>query len=507
MKGKKYFVSLWAVVVLLVSCNESLEDTYGKYAGDGKIRYIGKCYDLSVTPGWERLNIEWSNSVDEVIDKIKVSWTESGVKRDSLLERTATSCDIRNLKEGTYRIDICAVSKDGDESLMLTNYGRPYTEEHEAIRSFTQAITKFYRVNDHLLFFMDKWNDRLVEINLNYTGTDGEEKVYPLTKEVFQKEFIDLAGVDTRKPMTVTRLGKLDGCADIIRFAPVILGKDLLLTSDFKLAVQQRYGFSDQTEEQKKKLEHFIDTVRVLEFDYDMGSFEDVLYCSKLEKLVLGKNRYLDLVNRIPADISVLYDETRSLTVLDAANRLTGLKIERYNEHYFTQSRAYIQEMGNPVFPTNLTYIQQSVVDEITSSIKDIVGYDSGLKNLLDNDPATWWEPFESNTIRTFELTITLKFPQMVRGFKIVQKVFDPAADPKSSYYLPRDIRLQVSADNIRWTNVTHVNENPIGCGVGERTLLPMAVPREIKYIKAILNDRPYYGQCGIKLADIIPYQ
>ena len=66
----------------MVSC-ESLEDTYKDYAGDGPIRYLGKCMDLTVQPGWNRLIVSWTNSADPVIDKIKVTWSKDGVIKNN----------------------------------------------------------------------------------------------------------------------------------------------------------------------------------------------------------------------------------------------------------------------------------------------------------------------------------------------------------------------------------------------------------------------------------------
>ena len=51
--------------------------------------------------------------------------------------------------------------------------------------------------------------------------------------------------------MTITRLGKLADCPDTIRFAPIVLDDSKVFTSDFKLAIQARYEYTDQTENQK----------------------------------------------------------------------------------------------------------------------------------------------------------------------------------------------------------------------------------------------------------------
>lgn len=60
-----------------------LEDTYSDYAGDGRF-VTKKCFDLSVKPGWQRLIVEWTNSGCHG-EECEVSWSASGVKRDTLL--------------------------------------------------------------------------------------------------------------------------------------------------------------------------------------------------------------------------------------------------------------------------------------------------------------------------------------------------------------------------------------------------------------------------------------
>ena len=97
-------------------------------------------------------------------------------------------------------------------------------------------------------------------------------------------------------------------------------------------------------------------------------------------------------MNPNSVDISTLDNETRSLECLDLLNKVRGLQVDQYNEHYFNISRPYINKKGNPTLP-NLNYIQG---DDIVS-IKDLsVKGDSEdaqeLVNLLDNNPDTWWE-------------------------------------------------------------------------------------------------------------------
>ena len=80
----KKYIGLLIGILTIVSC-ESLEDTYKDYAGNGPIRYLGKCTDLTVRPGWNRLIVNWKNSPDPVIDKIKITWSKDGIVKEQLL--------------------------------------------------------------------------------------------------------------------------------------------------------------------------------------------------------------------------------------------------------------------------------------------------------------------------------------------------------------------------------------------------------------------------------------
>ena len=511
MRNMKYLNAILFIVILCVGCGEDLEDTYKEFSGDGKIRYIAKCSNFEVSPGWKRLHLEWKNGTDAIVDKIKLSWSVLDVKKDTLLPRECTSCDLLNLGDGTYRLDLCAIDKDGHESLVETSYGRPYTENHEIVKTFTNAIIKYYRVGKNLVFYMDKWNEDIIEINLNYVDIYGKKQVYPLSREVFDEEFVTLKEVETDSIITLERKGKLEGCQDTIQFDPIVLGNERTFTSDFKLAIERRYGYSDQTMESKTEFENFIDTVKVLEFDYDISSFEDILYCPQLEKIVLGKNRYIDSRYITSSSCSSLYEHERGgLLVLDKANELLGVRVERFGKHYFGQeTRDYMDTRAWPMREVmeRLEYILDSDVDTIKCSVKDLKA-DIYLKDLLDNDPTTWWETSMLTEVRSYELVIELKNERLIHGIKIVQAAFDPDLDRDSEYYLPSSIIIKTSVNKITWQNVTYVEENILGKSPGEITLLPIKEKeRACKYIKVIINDGVNDNSITrVKLADIIAY-
>lgn len=167
MRKRKYIINLFAVAALLVGCGESLEDTYSDYAGDGKIRYVAKCTEVHATPGWERLLVEWINGTDATVDKIKVKWSCEDLKDSILLPSTTESYELKNLTNGTYRFDVSAIDFAGNESLVETTYGRPYTREHEIMLAFTRGVVKPYFLKNKLFSSPINGTRILMRLNCN----------------------------------------------------------------------------------------------------------------------------------------------------------------------------------------------------------------------------------------------------------------------------------------------------------------------------------------------------
>ena len=325
MRMRKYIINLFAAAALLVGCGESLEDTYSDYAGDGKIRYVAKCTEVHATPGWERLLLEWINGTDATVDKIKVIWSCESLGDTIFLPSTAESYELKNLKNGTYRFDICAVDGEGNESLMETTYGRPYTREHEIMLAFTRGVVKPYFLKNKLIFFSDQWNENIDEIKLQYKNTQGDIQYYTFDKETSYNAFITIDDVSMNPTDTVyvLRKGRVEGCPDLIEFDPLALNRTKIFSSGFVNAIERRYGYSTKTKEQEAEFEKFVEGVTELEFDYDMETFEDVLYCPNLKKLIFAKNRYLDSKYKYSTDYDhpvLRSDIERSLQVLDKAS-------------------------------------------------------------------------------------------------------------------------------------------------------------------------------------------
>ena len=517
------WIYLLVSAMLVAACSESLEDTYSDYAGNGKIRYVGKCTDLRAVAGWHRLELSWTNSTDATIDSIRVTWSAtSDVVNDTLLDAGNTSLMLNNMEDGTYRIGLTAIDNRGEESIETTTYARPYTENHEIMKTFTQAITKSYRLDDKLIFFMDSWNENIVDIQLHYTDVDGEKQYVHLDEEVFTGQNVErgnlkadngfaiLSHVNTALDSSIylTRVGKIAECPDTLRFEPYVLKNEKTVTTDFSSAIQLRYGYSSANPEE---LNHFLDTVKTLEFDYDFTSFEDILYCPKLEKLILGKNRFMNETYVSAEDYSQLNDvSNRTLNVVKTAEELNGLIVERWGDnHYFNDlesTELNIQDKGFPRLE-ELGYSYITTIDTITCNMVD-ESSDGSIENLIDDNPATYWRTSNTGgTIRTLMLTMTLKEQQDIRGVKIVQR---QSAEQETKAVIPATIIVKTSVDGLSWEDVTRVENNTLGTSPGEATLLQIAEgSRSVRYIQVTVYDQIAEGGMTtyVTLADIIPYK
>ena len=58
---------------------------------------------------------------------------------------------IENLGDAMYTIQVKNVAVDGRESLVEEKYGRPYSYDHEDLRSFSRGVTAFSRMGDKLV--------------------------------------------------------------------------------------------------------------------------------------------------------------------------------------------------------------------------------------------------------------------------------------------------------------------------------------------------------------------
>lgn len=505
MMIKKY---LWILLALFVvgGC-ESLEDTYSDYAGDGAIRYVGKCSDLSVTPRWYKLFVTWQNNVDPEIDKIKVSWTLGDVRDSALVEANMTEYTITGLENGNYEVAVCGVDKYGNVSMPEVAFCRPVTSQHDEIQSFTKLVNKPYFVKDRLVIFWANWSDAIVSAKLNYYKLGATEMTtMPLTKEVVDKKYLLVEDpIDFSRDVTIVREGRIEGCDEVIPFDPYVLPQDKLFTNEFKQMMKTQNGWADVTEEMVEDLEE-------LAVDYNCNSLEDILYCPNLKKVVLGRNRYLsDKYLDLYGDDSRFSDSERNLfvlSVLAAAN--PDFKVELYNRHFFGKDAelpAYVVEKGNPnVDDLNLKYLDKSGWD-ITCSPED-TWTQTPFDLLFDGNLANYWEPMMNTEIRTHEIIVDFGEVKTIKGVRVMQREFDPNNDAMTASKLPTHLKVEISSDRVIWKTATWVEENTIGATSGESTVIYFSEPHSVQYLKFTVNDLRVMGPfCTVTLGELMIFE
>lgn len=485
------------LAVLAVSC-EKLEDTYSDYVGDGVVRYLGKPSNVSVSSGWKRLVVKWTNSVDPAIVNIKVQWDLDDVSKDTLLAKDVSEFSIENLEDGNYEISVAGVDKNGSTSLSSSLYARPYTEEHEVIRSFTRIVAKHAYIEDRLVLFFSDWQSNVDSASLNYYTKEGELKHLELTSDFCgnNKYYLLEDAIDPSKDVSVYRRGRVEGCEDLIVFDPYVLSHDKLYTTDFKQWAKEKYG-------QEEITDAWINSLTEIEFDYDLNSFEDLLNMPNLERLVLGKGRYMNVDRNDTEAYSMLIDMERSLFTLDVLYELKQLKVERYSNHYFVDEVPdYVEEKGNTNEQPNVEFVDGSNWI-VSCSVEDEGDFDSHLDYLFDGDINTNWQTeLSSAQARTYEIEVNMQEVRTVTGVRVLQNSFEPR-DMQGRRLMPTVVKIETSSDRLTWENATHVEDNTLGDSNGEATYLYFKAPKDVRYLRFTFYDQAYGQNFGIRLAGI----
>lgn len=482
MKMLKY---LWLGCLLLTfgSC-ESLEDTYSDYAEGGALRYLGKCRDLKIEPGWKRLIVSWENHVDPMIDKIRVSWTADGISQDTILDKNATSLDIYNLENKTYEVSVCSMDKNGKTSLSITDYMRPYTAEHENVLAFTKIVNKHFFLKNRLVLFFDNWQGNVVSAVLKYTSGGQLKELQLDSAFVTDNAYFLLPDVlEPNTAVTVERSGRLEGCDDLVVFDPHELTHGRVYTAGFRELIREKYGITDITDE-------FVNSLTSLDIDYNIETFEDIMHLSSLKTLRLGANRYMNdkYLFSIGADSEVEQLE-RSMFALKVANEVYGLEIQHYNDLYFPEGEyAFVKEMGNPEIKEKEYLIADNWKYTWSASDPDD---DLQVDVLFDKDSEVGWEVRRHRApVITHEIIVDLQNVKSLNGMKITQKDVSPGT--KQHGILANSIKIKLSMDEAVWENATYVENNKLGATSREVTFIDFPEQKRARYVKLIVEERPY---------------
>ena len=562
MYSKLYYMVWMLAAFIAVSC-EDMEDTYDEFSGDGAIRYLGKCMDVEVAPGWERLRLSWKNNLDVAVKRTKITWQAEDDEQPSVrfIERDMVNPDtdlmdtiyLENLSDDIYTITVSNLSADSTESLVETVYARPYTSEHEDLRSFTRGITNFYRLGDKMAVVLDEANENLKEMLLVFTGTDGQEHVWDIKEHMTDsiplmpgmeeygcvaRESMQLLpeeeglGIDFTKPLTVKRKGRLLSCIDDITFSDEVLSLDeRVLSVGFTQWLNKNYGPNWESMD-------LFNTLETIELDYDMSTFQDLFYFQNLKKVVLGKNRFMAEGH---TDENPSYTENYSglMTLQFLKDTRPDFSVERYNSQYFnepmesgmTEGMPYLDvlQMAGAIDYSLLTDMRgydanyqfmptytplDTVGWKITCSDTTYSGYkEDGAAWLFDDDATTCFEPGQTLGVTIFEVEIDMQTPRTLHGFKVAQPAPETATD--LAYLLPT-LQIEVSENGYEWKPATYDEAGiTIGDALGEITFIKIPEEyqsRSVRYIRLTVANRhtsdisggtPLYS---LRLGDVVPY-
>ena len=545
IKKLYYAISLFAVC-LAVGCNESLEETYDEFSGDGMIRYLGKCSDVEVKPGWERLQVVWKHNIDAAIKKVKITWTsEKGSgemfaePHDPNKEDLMDTIYIENLADAMYTVRVSNVAADDRESLVEEKYGRPYSYDHEDLRSFSRGVTAYSRMGDKLAVVLDQDNENVKEMLLCFTDKTGKAHTWDMkshTHDSLSYKFYNVydiklgrdnlfllpdedgVEIDFNQPITIQRKGKLLGCVDEIDFKDEELNlNERLWSTAFSQLLLGTYG-SDW--------ENKVNDIETLEMDYDMVSMQELMYFPNLKKVILGKNRYMN-TQYVETNHSTT-DEYVGLVMLQfLKSTRPDFTVERYNKHYFYRR----DDMGTPLMEaykqagklTDLTFVEKGSSNllakptfvpldttgwEVTCSDTVYNGYkDNGAAMLLfdglrhviiedwgyiyEDDVEVYFEPAETVGAGIVSVTFDMKKAQTVEGFKVAQPTRNQKGDTD---YLLSSLKIEFSVDGLSWTDANYTDGSAsIGNTPDEETylLVPNEMRIPVRYIRLTMSNRP----------------
>lgn len=481
--------SLFAILFLF-SC-ENLEETYKDYTGDGKIKYAGKCKSFTVTAGWKRFVFQWERSSDSNIKSIEIFWKNDKGSGVYTFPADQTSFETEaTFEDYPCSFECYAVGEDGNKSIPVVQYSRPYTFTHELVLGFPRMVNKYIfigneKIGHDLILFFDNYKEDVKSTKLTYSQA-GQQKEMIVTKEMFDGKYYVLKNVDINKDVIINRVAEIEGCLDQVIFEPIVLKPEYVsLNLDFEQQIRNRYNILEITPD-------FIEQQKVLEFDYTLKSLEDILYFPNLETIIIGGNRFTVPESKDGMMLSLIGDKERSIFAINRLNEKIGTKVQIHNNHYEIESELpFAEKLGDPQLPT-LEYLNTEnwTVESSTKEGDDKDG--SFPERILDNNSSTLWAPFPvDKLIRTHDLIIDMKSEQTINGFKVSQALRNESV---AKMYYQGIIKIQLSDDKEIWREAFYQLLSTIGQNYGESTILRTPVQEKAQYIKITLLDNAPLG-------------
>lgn len=479
-----------SVAAIFASC-ESLEDTYSDYSDKGRIRYLGKTNDIEIKSGWKRFEITWGENPDPTVKKVKIVWSVDDEKDSVTVDAGLKSYNTESIfNNKTYAFDFYSMDESGRQSLKNSIYARPFTEEHEDVAAISRIERKHFFVGENLIMFFNKKQENITDPVLTYYSSGVKEEMI-LTEDIINSGFLKVANVDLAKEITIKRSAEIEGCLDVVDFTPYELNQsDRKLNTDFKNYLAIAYNIEQVTDE-------IINETKVLYLDRDLMSLEDVLYFPNLEKIVIGGKRYMAVGHEFE-DACVLTEMNSSVKAIEELILIKSVEVEVYNNHYNIGPRlSSYQDMGNPVLPS-LDLFDTS--DWTISCTTDQVGYNSHPERLIDNDVTSKWQTEgHRETQKEHSIIIDMKEVKSISGFLARQDT------GWETSMFAESVHIQLSSDNVKWSDAVKHASRELGGGKGETTLIELPYPVEARYVKVLIKDRLDWRKY-VLLADFMIY-
>lgn len=497
-------IALFSIIALMSSCGESITDTYKDYAGDGEIRYVGKVSDLNAKPGWQHIMLDWQNSKDPIVDSVEIKWVAGDVRDSIFLPAGTDSYDIRNLTSGsTYEISVMSVDKNKNESLPQTAYLRVYNEDHEQVQAFTRVISKSYFLKNHLLMTFTGWSQDIEEAYLTYTKkSTGKEERFDLTEDVVDVLHADIPDVDITKPVLLYRNGYIQDCSDLIVNSPIEIDKETAFDSEFKDELKRQFGYDQIIPES------WTNNVETLDIDWNMTNLLDLFKMPKLKTLNLGKNRYVraDQQNDAEKGQSRFVENDVTDWVLAKMHELTGLEVNRYDNHYKAlASASYIHHKAHAGEPSHkMIDMSKAKVTVLPADDEELttMGWNSHAEYLVDGKDDTSWKPYAMDASTEYTIDINIGGAKKVSGMRFVQSYY-PDAEASSRVLSPEIIKIYKSANGLYYPIATYREETHVGNSTGEVSFINFAEATEIENVRIVVVTPAYFKKFQISIAEV----
>ncbi len=549
---KQYKIHILFLVLIFASC-QTLNETYPN-TGSENNRSVGKCENLTIESGWKRLRLNWENSVDPAIETIRLLAVqgEDTILTEMLPAETVSYQTDTIFSSRSVEFILTAIDIDGNQSISTSKYARAFDDDSEQVGLWKTLRRSHYFLkgeteNKLIVFLYDSftvvdndttWN--VLSSNINYS-IKGVETSREITKQELTSNYVIVDQVDIDKDVSIEKTMKLEECFDTIYFKPSVLAKFTdedykNYAPDFLNEIKTKYDAATNIDAM-----NILDTLSVLYIDKNISSFENIMYMPKLEKIMLGANRYMSLTfSRTANECSQITDNSEtSLLALQMMHELNGVEINLYGNHYglsqySTQNGGFINySVSSRNYPSDLLPGMEAIgsleqpsgeivggwslnTDSETSPssgpLKSLIGARittnmfTGELSLGSSDIASvYWSPIISiSESRSHEIYYDMLEEKDIKGFFFRQ--YSATTDIARSLY-PEAIEVEYSTNGVDWQPIFDTfNFIYVGTTPQEITLIEPVKEIKTRYLKLIIKDKVSVNGNYLFISKFFPY-